>query len=249
MLAYHNDKNRKRKILEKLARHRSADRLVQGYGYWSHGKGCAVGCTIQSGDHREYETRFGIPANLARLEDAIFEWLDIETARAWPERFMSAIEPGADLSLVCWKFVHWLLTDSTINPGIDHDAARDVVKQCADAIAPLAEGRTFDAKIISDVGQKTYLAASEINAVLYGDAVSIRIKKESAEAVRIKNQALREAVKALDTAHHTACAAATEQRVNSVSIAHAAITAARSGEEPWLKMADKLISLIHEAAP
>ena len=140
MLAYHNEPSVKTTILAELADHRQADALVQGYGYWKDGKGCAVGCTIRSGNHAEYETRFGIPQMLARLEDCIFEGLPVENARAWPERFMGAIRPGADLSRVGWQFLHWLLTDNTVNPGIDHPLVCDAVKQCANVIALLSKG-------------------------------------------------------------------------------------------------------------
>lgn len=87
LVAYHNDQQIKSEILAQLARHRAADDLVQGhYGYWRDGKGGAVGCTIHSGNHIEYETRFGIPVATAKLEDDIFEGLSLEDARAWPER-------------------------------------------------------------------------------------------------------------------------------------------------------------------
>ena len=149
MLAYHNDASIKSVILAELAMHRKADELVQGYGYWLDGKGCAVGCTIKSGDHIEYETRFGIPVTLARLEDCIFEGLPVELARQWPERFMSSIEPGKDLSLVSWQFLHWLLTEKSVNPGIDHPLVTDAVKQCADVIADLAAGKQVDERAAS----------------------------------------------------------------------------------------------------
>ena len=48
---------------------------------------------------------------IARLEDGIFERLPKELARQWPERFLSAIKPGADLSLVWAKFAAWMLLD------------------------------------------------------------------------------------------------------------------------------------------
>jgi hypothetical protein len=139
MLAYHNDPKIKTDILAQLARHRVADEIVKGR-YWEDGKGCAVGCTLHSGNHAEYETRFGIPQMLARLEDCIFEGLPVEDARQWPERFMGAIQPGADLSRVGWQFLHWLLTDETVNPGISHPSVRETVKQCADVIALLTKG-------------------------------------------------------------------------------------------------------------
>src|SRR5712692_7450214 len=47
-------------IMKQLRKHAKADKIEKGY-YWEDGKGCAIGCTIHSGDHAEYEPRFGIP--------------------------------------------------------------------------------------------------------------------------------------------------------------------------------------------
>ena len=110
MLAYHSDNTIKTNILLQLEAHRAADQLAKGR-YWEGGKGCAVGCTVHSGDHSEYERRFGIPQVLARLEDRIFEGLPNELSQVWPIRFMSVIEPGADLAMVWPRFALWLLTE------------------------------------------------------------------------------------------------------------------------------------------
>jgi hypothetical protein len=136
MHAYHNNPSIKSAILEQLEAHRAAGELVHGV-WWENGKGCAVGCTVHSSDHGEYERRFGIPQMLARLEDTIFEDLSNGDAQTWPERFMGSIEPGMDLSRVGWGFLYWLLTDKEINPGIAHPLVRDAVQQCVDVVAPL----------------------------------------------------------------------------------------------------------------
>ena len=111
MLAYHNKKEIKEYYLARVRAHRAADELVQGYGYWEGGKGCAVGCTIHGRDYGAYETELGIPRALARVEDYLFEHLPVEQARGWPERFLAAINPGADLSLVGSRWLLWLLSD------------------------------------------------------------------------------------------------------------------------------------------
>jgi hypothetical protein len=110
LIAYHNDPAEKVAILAQLAAHRAADELVKGI-YWQDGKGCAVGCTIHGNDHSEYERRWNIAKILARLEDRIFEGLPNGIAKEWPERFMGAIAPGADLTMVWPRFAHWMMTE------------------------------------------------------------------------------------------------------------------------------------------
>lgn len=140
MLAYHGDPAIKAEYLDRLAQHRAADQLLQSYGYLEDGKGCAIGCTIHSGNHADYERLLGIPHMLARLEDAIFEGLSVGAAQLWPERFLSAIHPGQDLSCVGWRLLHWLLTDPSANPGITHPVVTNAVRQCALVIEALTQG-------------------------------------------------------------------------------------------------------------
>src|ERR1700750_491921 len=72
LLAYHGQQSIKDKYLARVRAHRAADELVQGIG-WENGKGCAVGCTLESYEHRRYPIELGIPLHLAHLEDALFE--------------------------------------------------------------------------------------------------------------------------------------------------------------------------------
>jgi hypothetical protein len=138
--AYHNDLKLKERVLLKMDAHRKADELVQGYGYWEDGKGCAIGCLIESDNHMAYESKFGIPAMLAYLEDRIFEGLPKEHAQLWPERFLSAINVGADLSKVGWLFLGEMLRGIQIPDCADPDvqasilASRNSVEQCAEVM-------------------------------------------------------------------------------------------------------------------
>lgn len=111
LLAYHNDPKIKAKYLRRVRAHMRADQLVQDYGYWEDGKGCAVSCTIHSSDHAAYETELGIPKSLALLEETLFEGMGKAAARVWPERFLKAIPVGADLSLVPARLIVWILDD------------------------------------------------------------------------------------------------------------------------------------------
>ncbi len=85
MTAYHGDPQLKTRTVAEMAAHRAADQLIAGT-YWdpTEHKGCAVGCMThhKDGGHAE-----------------------------WPERFLSAIPVGADLSRVYARFSVALMLD------------------------------------------------------------------------------------------------------------------------------------------
>ena len=112
MLTFHGSHELKAQRIAQVRAHRLADQLVHGT-YWENGKGCAVGCTIHSGRHEDYETELGIPVELAYAEDHIFENLANGKALLWPERFLEAIPVGVDLRAthVNKRYVLALLTD------------------------------------------------------------------------------------------------------------------------------------------
>jgi hypothetical protein len=141
MLAYHNDPAIKSKLLADLQAHADADRLVKGQ-YWENGKGCAVGCTLHS---LGVDGAASITRNTKRALASRRCWRgwkiqflkDLPNADAmrWPMRFSAAIYPGADLSRVGWKWLHWLLIDGL--PRVNDVAATAAIKQCADVLLPL----------------------------------------------------------------------------------------------------------------
>ena len=140
MLAYHNDPALRDAVLAEIRQHMDADALIQGYGYWKNGKGCAVGCLLKSGNHIEYEERFGIPVQLAHLEDTIFENLSKTESDAWPLRFMSAAQSGADLSLVAAKFTLFLVEEALSRPQAE--MVRDGCALALDVARRRANGET-----------------------------------------------------------------------------------------------------------
>jgi hypothetical protein len=106
--AFHDCAELKDHYLARVRAHAAADRLVQGTG-WGNGKGCAIGCTLENYDHSQYPVELGIPLILAHLEDRMFELLPLVEAMTWPERFLDAVRPGADLTMVAWRFLAWLV--------------------------------------------------------------------------------------------------------------------------------------------
>lgn len=136
LAAYHNDPNLKTRTLNLMQNHKDADQLIQGT-YWDEEeqRGCAVGCLLHDpdGGHERYETEFGIPEQLAWLEDGIFEALPVDVAKEWPERFLDAIPVGADLTTVWPRFAIWMMTDPKWGlAGVTEDeGVKDVCQRAA----------------------------------------------------------------------------------------------------------------------
>ena len=112
LVAFHGEPSQKARYLASVRALREACEIVTG-GVWDNGRGSAAGCAVHSDSYDAYETELGVPKILARLEDCIFEGLyafgSPDLATAFPERFLSAIKPGAGLSLVWPKIALWML--------------------------------------------------------------------------------------------------------------------------------------------
>lgn len=108
MQAYHNKESVKKKYLARVVAHHKADEIVKGR-YWEEGKGCAVGCTVHSDQHGAYETELGIPTWLAKLEDRLFEGVSNKYAVTFPEKFLKAIKPGANLDSIKNEFLYFVV--------------------------------------------------------------------------------------------------------------------------------------------
>lgn len=134
LLSFHSDPAIKEKYLARVHAHQAADEIIKGT-YWESGKGCAVGCTIHSGKHLDYEKELGLPEWLAHLEDGIFENLPNEDAMRWPVEFLEAIPVGVDLEPVKRRFFIWLLTDET--DGLINKVEDKKIKQLISVIARL----------------------------------------------------------------------------------------------------------------
>ena len=214
--AFHNDPAIKAKYLTRVRAHAAADEIIHGI-YWENGKGCAVGCTIHSGKHAAYESELGIPIMLARLEDRLFEGMVNGRSKEFPEQFLEAIQPGADLSCIGWKFLHWLLTEELV--GRDGPSVAKQTKACADVLVPLTKGEPVDIEAAREARK---------NAAYVADAAY------AAAA------AAADAAYAADAADAAAAAYAA-----AAYAADAAYAAARS--HAFARMADKLLQLMSEA--
>ena len=64
----------KDKYVERMRSHMAADELVRGMG-WDGSRGCAIGSTLESYDHVQFERELNIPRAIALLFDDIYESL------------------------------------------------------------------------------------------------------------------------------------------------------------------------------
>lgn len=108
MRAFHGSQEIKDKYIARVRKHRELDHLIQGVG-WENGRGCAIGCTLESYDHSRYPDELGLPMWLAYIVDHIFENLPTDNAMEWPEQVLSAIPVGADVEKVRHQLaIRWL---------------------------------------------------------------------------------------------------------------------------------------------
>ena len=114
MRAFTNTQVSKEQLLKNIRKHKEAEAFQKG-NYWDEEgeTGCSIGCSIHDfepgmeSNHAAYEGLFGIPAELAVLEDSLFERMERdENLGRWPEEFISSIPEGADLDRAAGR---WLL--------------------------------------------------------------------------------------------------------------------------------------------
>jgi hypothetical protein len=226
MLSYHSDPTVKARYLARVAGHAAADEIIKGR-YWEAGKGCAVGCTIHGDSHEDFELELGIPQMLAWLEDVIFEGLPHRLAKTWPERFLSSIDPGRDLTHVSWKILHWLLTENSRGETVPL-VVENVVRQCADILVPLVDGRPVDKDAAGKAMAAAWAAVEKVEA----------LNSPSPRGPWIAESAARAAESAMLSATSIAL---------SAECAATAVSAAIARSADYVKVSEKLLELLRAA--
>jgi len=244
MEAFHNNLDIKHKYLERVRAHRKADNLIQGIG-WANGRGCAVGCTLEAYDHSLYPLELGIPEWLARLEDAIFEKIPNDKAMLWPERFLAAINPGADLEKVKMPFIVHVLNQTIASMDacvFDRDKNPDVVKVIEGSRAAVVEMIRChrDGLDLAAAKSAAESAASAASAAWSASAASAAWSAKSAAARSAKSAAESAAFAAARSAESTAWSAA--RSAESAAWSAAAFAAARSAESTAFAAARSAVS-------
>jgi len=256
LLAFHSDPKIKEKYLNRLKEHHAADEIIKGQ-YWNKGKGCAVGCTIHSGKHKNYETELGIPKILARLEDVIFENLPNKNAQVWPIDFLSAIEPGSDLSMVWPKFALWLLIDPEFGvvKFAKTERTRELINKGTAIYKEKINGENIGISrwTAADADADAAYAYAAAYAAAYAYAASASDADAAYSAAAAASAAASASAADADAAYSAAAAAAAATAVATVAAASASDAAAYANAyadayaAARIAQSKKLIELLKEA--
>ena len=170
--------------------HIDADAIIAGT-YWEEsdnavgGKGCFIGCLAHSSDASVLGERFGLPIEVVKIAENIFENLPDDEGRAFFANIPDSVGgDGKDLSLVHWKFLSAELRSlppmpshiqDVIDPvikGIDLLAgggdwptdAADAAADAADAAARAADAAARAADAAARAADAAYAAARAADA-------------------------------------------------------------------------------------
>lgn len=237
MIAFHGDLKIKDKYLNRVLAHAEADQIIKGL-YWKNGKGCAVGCTIHSADHAEYETQLGIPRWLAKIEDRLFEGMSDKDSKIWPENFLAAIHPGADLEKAKAPFMIYLMKHVLKN--FDNVKYPKVVSSINEVI------RLYETNGTIEDFRKTYSAAADAAATAdaaYAYAYAYADAATTATAAHAAAAAAAAAYAAADDAAAAAYAAA------AAVGAYAGAAYAYAGADAYLEIGDELLKILSHIKP
>lgn len=256
MKTFKGNNELKAKLLAEIKKHREMDAIVQGTYGKGEGKkwrGCAVGCAIKSlnningkdfntSDHSLYETEFGIPRILAKLEDRIFEGLAVEESKTFPERFIEAVPVGVDLEMVWPKFIVWVIGDE--KHGVIQYARPDG-KKAIQKVIDLYNRKIAGEKI--DVNE--WLGARKATDAAADAAIAAYAATTATAAYAAATAAY--AADAADAAYADAAGIAAYAADAATTAAYAAYAAATADagavrKKHYSLMADKLIEIIKE---
>jgi hypothetical protein len=275
MRAYHGNPALKEDLLARVAAHAAANEITKRDGYTRrpspfHAPGATSWGRDSDAPYVAMEEQWGIPQMLAQLEDVIYQGIPYGDAKAWPWRFAESVPIGVDLSRVCWRYLHGILTEAVANipPGIVLLGVREAVGQCAEIVGARAGGEQVDAsaasRAASDADGSSLVEKSAGRRSFYLAAES------AACAARSVQYSVSKPVKPEDVAVHSAMAArvaatSAESMASSVSerspaiialgiairrhedVSQIADAAVRATEEAWSPQADLLIRLLREA--
>ena len=244
MKAFTNTVITKEELVSELKRHQLADNFIRGQYFTEDGKGCAVGCSLESvsslkgielgdfDDHEKYEELFNLPESFALLTDKLFEGISLEKSKSFPVDVIEVINIGSDLNSIENKFkVIVLKKNLETLESLDDDFG--VIKITNDIIIELSkdnpDSETLDA------------ARSAAYSATYSATYSAESAARSAAYSAARSAARSAAYSAAGSAARSAAYSAAGSAGSAYS---AAYSAARSAAYDYF--ADELIKLIKE---
>ncbi len=99
----------KAELLARLREHADNGTLRFGATQWDGQGGSPLGISVQGGDSGDYASRYGYPLALASLLDPMTAYAAPDMAEDYALRWVSSVEPGADLSAVPQRIAQYLL--------------------------------------------------------------------------------------------------------------------------------------------
>ena len=250
MQAYNNDIEFKKSLVDMSEAHMAADEFIQGeYGQMNGSfSGCSLGCTIHDvnkimglkgdfNDHSFLSDSIGIPLFLTRLQDSVFEGLDIDAARKWTPRFLSSIVEGVDLNPVLPIFLLKLLNNLPEQEIEEVSAAINGSKKIL--AGWISTGKPDFAAASSAASSAASAAASAVPA---DDDYAAWASASACLAA----DAARDASYAAAAAHAAARAALGVQAAASDASIHSAAAASAASAAYWVKTSNILIESIEQ---
>jgi hypothetical protein len=210
-------------LRRRIKGHYDADEIVKGT-YWENGKGCSIGCSLHSGNHKKGEIEFGVPEPIWWLVDSIFEGLPNAEAKEFPLQFSLALRDATDYSMVTGDFLFWLV-DEELKPWHGDATVGGAILGVRDALVS-GEGLREAAKAA---------AAAAIRAEIRA-ACAARAAADAARAARYPDPSYASSA----VIHAARSAKAYTAGHDAKASAYAARAAARK------RQAEKLLALITE---
>ena len=224
-------------LRREVAAHVKADSIIQG-DYWDpeQQRGCFIGCLALGNYPDLNESTYGLPVEVQRIAERIFEALPATEAKAFFASLPDAVGcDGKDLTKVHWQF---LASELRSLPG-QATAIQAVIDWVIAGLELLAQGKDWPAAADAATAAATTWSAAAAAAASLAAAAADQAAVAAAAAT------------AADAAAWSAAASSSSSSSSSSSTWSAAAAAARAAATARaaarLRQRDLLLRLIREA--
>jgi hypothetical protein len=252
LISFHDDQAIKDGHTAQLKAHHDADEIIQGK-YWENGKGCDTGCSFHSSDHGQWAVQLGIPVQIGRLRDTIFEGLPNARAKEFPLACSMATPVGVNLDRVWMQVMIWLLIDGEygILQYAETDNLKKSIREVAQAYIDTLAGNEVPAARWVEIRNTAYTTAAIYTAyTTYTATTDTATAAATAAAAAAATYTKATAAAAAAAAAASAAAYTTYTTYTTYTAAAAtaaAATAAAAKQNYYIAIGEKLIQLLKEA--